>query len=277
MFTSSSADAIISSGDLLEIKVFGANDYVQQVRVGNQGQIVLPYVGTVKVAGLSVGEAEGFISDKLSGAGIFNNPQVSIQQKEATTQGVTVLGEVLRPGIYDLYGKRTLFEAISAAGGTTQTAGQTAIITHRNTPNQPETVKLSYDARNSPQSNIPVAPGDTIVISKAGIVYVVGDVNRPTGIVLENPYLTVLQAIAMAEGTKSTASLDKARLIRKGQDGPQEIPFSLKKVLAAKAPDLKLQADDIVFIPSSTAKSAGKRGLEAVIQAATGVAIYARY
>jgi polysaccharide biosynthesis/export protein len=273
----SNYDVLIGSGDLLEIKVFGAPDYLQEVRVSDKGQITLPFIGAMRVAGLSISEAERLVSKSLADGGFFNDPQVSIFQKEYSTQGIAVLGEVQKPGIYPLLGHRTLFEAISAAGGTSLKAGKTAVVTHRDHLHQPETVVLSYDAKNSPQSNISVLPGDTIVVSKAGVVYVVGEVADPTGIVMENSDLTVLEAIALAKGTKSTAALDKAKLIRKTPNGQEEIPFSLKKLLSAKSSDFKLQPDDIVFVPSSSAKSAGKRSLEAIIQVATGVAVYARY
>ena len=93
-------------------------------------------------------------------------------------------------------------------------------------------------------------------------------------IVVTTTVKDVLQAIAMAEGTNSTASLNKSKLIRKMPNGPQEIPLALKDMLASKSPDVHLQAEDIVFVPSSAAKSATKRSLEAIIQAATGVAVY---
>ncbi len=94
---------------------------------------------------------------------------------------------------------------------------------------------------------------------------------------MEHGELTVLQAIAMAQGTNPTASLEHAKLIRKTADGPKEISISLKKILSAQAPDLKLESDDIVFVPSSATRSAGRRGLETAIQAATGIVIWHRY
>lgn len=275
--TLSNPDVLIGSGDLLEIKVLGVPDYIQQVRVSENGQITLPFIGVLNVAQLSVSQAELLVSKRLADGGFFNDPQVSVSQKEYATQGIAVLGEVQKPGIYPALGRRTLFEAVSSAGGFTQKAGKTAVITHREQPGEPQTVTLGYDAKNSPQSNIPLLPGDTVVVSKAGIVYVVGDVGNPTGVVMENSQLTVLQAIALAQGTKPTAALNKAKLIRKAADGQQEIPLPLKKILSAKAPDVKLQPDDIVFVPGSTAKSIGKRSLEAIVQTATGVAIYRPY
>jgi polysaccharide export outer membrane protein len=217
------------------------------------------------------------VAKKLASAGFFNDPQVSIFEREYATQGISVLGEVQKPGIYPMPGARSLFDALSAAGGTTEKAGNQVTITHRNHPEAPETVPLSYAANASAHSNVQLSPGDTVLVSKAGIVYVVGDVHKPSGIVMQNSHLTALQAIAMAEGTNPTAALNSSKLIRKTDDGRKEIPLPLKKILSAKEPDCNLQPDDIVFVPSSAAKSATRRGLEAVIQAATGVAIYRPY
>ena len=264
----------INIGDLLNISVFGVPDYAQEVRVEATGQVTLPFIGEVKVAGLSLGDAETVIAKRLKEQGVFRDPQVTIMQKEYGGQDVTVLGEVQKPGLYPFIGKRTLFDAMSAAGGITAKAGNTAVVTHRDRPQEPETILLAYDANGLPKSNIPVSPGDTVVISKAGIVYVVGDVRVPTGVLLENPNLTVLKAIAMAQGVNPTASENKSRIIRNTPQGQQEIPVELKKILSAKAPDLPLQPDDVLFIPSSAAKSAFRRGAEAMVQAATGVAIY---
>ena len=126
--------------------------------------------------------------------------------------------------------------------------------------------------------NISVQPGDTVVVSKAGMVYVIGAVKEPTGIILDNPHFTVLQAIAMAHGTNPTASLKSTKLIRKAStSSPQELPIPLDTILSAKSPDLELQPDDIVFVPNSAAKTVASRSLEAIVQTATGIAIYGRY
>jgi polysaccharide export outer membrane protein len=106
------------------------------------------------------------------------------------------------------------------------------------------------------------------------MVYVVGDVKDPTGIIMENSHMTVLQAIALAHGANPTAKLGAAKLIRNSPSGTKEIPIPLDKILSTKSPDLQLYADDVLFVPNSAAKSATRRGLEAMVQAATGVAIY---
>lgn len=275
--TANAEQVLIGNGDLIEITLFGAPDFSRQVRVSDGGEISLPLIGAIKVSGLSVTEAEQLVQRRLVDGGFFNDPQVSIFEREYATQGVSVLGEVQKPGVYPLLGARTLFDVISAAGGTTPKAGKTAIVTHRDRPDQPKTIALPYDEAGLSQgNNIRIAPGDTVVVSKAGIVYVVGDVRQPSGFVMDNPQLTVLQLIALAQGANPTASLDHTKLIRKTENGMTEIPVSVKKIMESKAPDVRLQADDILFVPSSAAKSGTKRGLEAILQAATGVAIYHR-
>jgi polysaccharide biosynthesis/export protein len=271
-----SSAMLIGGGDLLQVTVYGT-DFDRQVRVSDGGEVSLPLLGTIKVAGLTIQQAEQLVARQLEDKGFFNNPQVSILDREYATQGISLLGEVQKPGIYSLVGARTLFDAISAAGGTTDKAGDSVTITHRNHPDTPESVPLSYGGGSSVHSNVHLLPGDTVVVSKAGMVYVVGDVHKPSGIVMHNSRLTALQAIAMAEGTNATAALDRAKLIRKTPEGLREIPVPLKKLLSAKAPDWPLQADDILFVPSSAAKSASRRGLEAIIEAATGAAIYHPY
>ncbi len=125
------------------------------------------------------------------------------------------------------------------------------------------------------KANVEVLPGDTIVVSKAGVVYVVGAVHLPTGIVLENGgNITVLQAIAVAGGVNPTAALNSAKIIRKGPEGPTETPIQLKKILAAKAPDLTLQAEDIVFVPQSAGKKTAGVIAESAVRIASSIAAY---
>ncbi|MGH9545853.1 MAG: polysaccharide biosynthesis/export family protein [Terriglobales bacterium] len=269
----------IGAGDLLKISVFGAPESDQEVRVDPNGNISLNFIGTVHVAGLSNDEAQDLLATKFKDGGFFAQPQVSVFTKEYATQGVSVLGEVQRPGVYPLLGSRRLFDVLSMAGGTGPKAGRIVSITHRDHPESPRNVMLSNDAETSAKSNIDIMPGDTVLVSRAGVVYVVGDVHKPSGVVMDNGTdMTVLQAIAMAEGTNPTANLNKARLIRRTPKGPQESRLLLGDMLSAKAPDVRLQAEDIIFVPNSAAKSAGKRALEAIIQSATGLAVYgARY
>jgi polysaccharide export outer membrane protein len=268
-------DLLIGSGDLLEVSVYDAPDFDhKEARVSNSGDIVLPLIGAQQVAKLTAAQAQALIADKLTRGQFFNNPQVTVFVKEYATQGISVLGEVQKPGVYPVLGPRRLFDVISQAGGLTPKAGKAVTVSHSDDPNHPERVKLAGNLENTVEGNVPVRPGDTVVVSKAGIVYVVGDVKLPGGFVMENDSMTVLQAVALAQGPLPTAALDKTKLIRRVNAQQQETPIELKKIFRSQQNDLKLQADDILFIPNSAGKSAARRSLDVALQAAVGVAIY---
>lgn len=276
--TSEESPAVrLGNGDLLEISVYNVADLSQTVRISNSGNVSLALLGTVHLAGLSPEKGEALIEEKLRDGGFVKNPHVSIFVKEYSTQGISVMGEVNKPGVYPLLGPRRLYDVIAVSGGTTPKAGRVVTITRRDRPNEPITVDLTTDASKLQESNVQVFPGDTVVVSKAGMVYVVGDVAMPGGFVMENnEKISVLQAIALARGTNHTASANAAKIIRQNPNGLQDIPISLDKILAGKTPDVMLQNNDIVFVPTSAAKSAARRSLESIVQVATGVAIYRR-
>ena len=269
-------EILIGPGDLIEVSVYGAPDYIKDVRVGATGEVTLPLAGTVKVGDLTPAQAEALIAKRLSDGNFFNDPRVSVLEKEFSSQGISILGEVQKPGVYQMHGPRRLYDALSTAGGTTPRAGNTVSLLPRSDSQKSQTVTLSYDGKTSNQSNIYVYPGDTIVVSKAGVVYVVGDVRLPGGFVMENSHMTILQAYAMAQGAGPNAALDRAQLIHKAgaERPPHQTPISLKNILAAKSPDINLQPDDILFVPTSTAKKVATRTLEAIVQTASGMAIY---
>lgn len=203
----------------------------------------------------------------------MKNPHVTVFVEQSPSQGASVLGEVARPGIYPIVGEQRLFDLISAAGGLTEKAGRSITLTHRSQADTPITIPISHNLEDSPTSNVAVLPGDTIIVRKADVVYVVGDVGRPSGLLMESGRLTVLQAIALAGGTTRTAKLGATRIIRKGPNGISETPVALKKILEAKAPDLPMQADDILFVPTSAGKDFAGHTLQAAFQAAAAASI----
>jgi polysaccharide export outer membrane protein len=265
---------LIGPGDLLQISVEGAPDYNKEVRVSPSGNVLLPLVGEVRLGGLSSAGAQKHIAERLVQGGYFNKPQVSVFQKEYASQGISVLGEVQKPGVYPMLSSPTLFGLISAAGGITAKAGNKVIISHRNKALPEEQVHLPHDQQQWSASNVSLRPGDTVLVTKAGIVYVVGDVRQPGGYVMEGARLTVLQAIAMAQGPNPDASLNRAKLIRGTAGGPKAKEIALKDILTAKAPDLELRADDIIFVPTSKAKAGTRKVLSSILEVASGVAIY---
>lgn len=265
----------IAPGDLLEISVFGVPEMKQEGRVSSTGVVMMPLIGAVPVSGLTIAEAQDRIAKQLVDGNFLQNPSISVLIREYSTQGISVLGEVNKPGIYPLLGQRRLFDAISAAGGTTPRAGRIVSITRRTQPDDPLTVSLDYDPEKNKKANIDILPGDTVVVTRAGVVYVVGEVTKPGGFTMENnERLTVLQALALAGGASKFADTKKAQLIRQTPGGRQEVPISLKAILTAGATDVPMQADDILFVPGSPGKSAFRRSIDAIVQVATGAAIY---
>jgi polysaccharide export outer membrane protein len=265
----------LGAGDLLEISVYNVPELTTKARVSTSGDVYLPLVDYVHLAGLTPEEAQGAIEKRLSGGGFLKDPHVSIFVTEFASQGVTVLGEVSKPAVYPVYGQQRLFDVISAAGGLSDKAGRTVSITHRNHPDKPIVVELARNIADNPDSNVEVYPGDTVIVRRADIVYVVGDVGRPSGFLMGDGKLTVLQAVALAGGANHTAKLSGVKIIRKTPQGMSETPVELKKILQAKADDIPMQADDILFVPTSTSKIAGKRAVDAAVQMATAVSIFA--
>jgi polysaccharide export outer membrane protein len=269
-----SADLVIGEGDLLQISLYGVQEFNLRVRVDSKGEVSLPMIGTVKVTGFTTAEAERIIEKQLKDKGFYNKPQVSVVQAEFGDRSISVLGEVQKPGVYPVMTSRKLFDMLSAAGGTSPKAGRDILISHRADPGKVQKLTFSSGTDKQMEINVDVFPGDTIVVTKAPIVYVVGDVRLPGGFILDKSNgLTILQALALAQGAANTAGLNNSKLIRKTADGPHETPIYLKKILTGKAEDLTLEADDILFIPHSNAK-ATMQGMSAVLQTVAGAAVY---
>jgi polysaccharide biosynthesis/export protein len=263
----------LGPGDLLEVNVYNVPELTSKVRVSNSGDVYLPLIDYVHLEGLSQEEAQTLIEKRLADGGFVRNPHVTIFVDEASSQGVTILGEVAKPGIYPDVADHRLYEMISQAGGFTQNASRKVAILRRGHA-EPIRIELSRNLADDVSGNIEILPGDTITVPRAPIIYVVGDVGRPSGLLIDNGSLTVLQALALAGGTNHTAKLGGARIIRKGPTGMTETKVEIKKMLEAKSPDLPLQADDILFVPVSSGKVLAGKTLEIATAAATAVTVY---
>jgi polysaccharide biosynthesis/export protein len=271
----SSPSPKLGIGDLIEVSVYNVPELTTKSRLGTNGDVYLPLVDYVHIAGLSVEEAQALIEKRLSEGGFVKNPHVTLNVDQSASQGISLLGEVARPGVYPVIGEPRLLDVISTAGGFTSSAGQSITVTHRNQSDKPVTVPLSRKLADNPTSNIAVSPGDTILVHKADVVYVVGEVGRPSGFLMDSDNLTVLKAIALAGGTTRLAKMNGVKIIRKGPGGMTLTPVELKKMLQAKVADLPLKADDILFVPSSTAKVISSRTVEVGMQAANAATLVA--
>lgn len=266
----------ISPGDVLDVSVFGAPDLSEKAAVNSSGDIYMPLVNYVHIAGLHVEDAQTAVEQAYFKKGVLKFPHVSIVITSFSS-GVVLMGEVGRPGIYPIVGSGRLFDILAEAGGTTQNAGQLVTITHKD-GGTPQTVFLTNDPMKSQEANVIVQQGDTIIVSKAGVIYVVGEVLAPNGFLMdEKGQYTVMKAVAMAHGLAKFAKPSKARIVRREPGGEQEIPVPLDKILISKVPDIPMQSNDILFIPSSKGKQAAARTVDVAVALASGLAFYGFY
>ena len=264
----------IGPGDLIDLTVFHVPELVLKIRVDSNGFVSLPLLGDTKLAGLTVRDAQQLIARELIRRQMVIKPEVSLFIEEYATQGITVYGEVNTPGIYPLMGPHRLFDAIAAAGGFTPNAGHIVTILRNGSQEHGQVIDLSGNPSGE-QANAMIYPRDTIIVSKAGVVYVLGEVNKP-GVFLmaNNSSISLMKAIAMAGSTTKLASLKHTVIIRKSPEGSIEMEVSLENIYHGKSADLALHPEDVVFVPLSNLKNYGAMGIQAAIQAAV-YSIYA--
>lgn len=272
--TASESRVKIEPGDLLEVNVYDEEDLKQTVRINDLGDGTFNFIGRLHLAELTTDQAAVLIASKLEQGNYLLAPQVAVIIREYSTQGVSIVGEVNKPGVYPVLGSQTLLDVIAAAGGTTPLAGPEVTI-RRSADSNFITVRLSKDAQASLTSDVRLYPGDKVVVPRAGLVYVLGDVGRPGGFVMENDgKLTLLEALAMAGGSNRTASLGHARLIRKTATGYSEVPIILKRIIRGEDAAPELQSEDILYIPNNAVKSVLTQQVPTALSAASGAAIY---
>jgi polysaccharide export outer membrane protein len=304
------ADYRIGPEDQLDISVLEASELDRASRVSASGEISLGLVGTVRAAGLTARELE-IVIEELLRRSYIKEPHVSVQVREMQSHRVSVFGAVKKPGVFQIRGPKTVVELLSMAEGLDVNAGDTVIVEHHADltvhapsnaaeqhdppqatpsgqsdastvapPNSPDTVVIDLQKllnTGDPSLNVLVYPGDVVKVPGAKLVYVVGEVAKPGGFELKNnENVSVLQAIALAQGLTHTSASSHSRIIRTdaATGKRQEIPINLDKILAGKVPDPTLEPRDIVFVPNSTSRMAFYRGMDAAISIGSGVAIY---
>ncbi|MGA3035445.1 MAG: polysaccharide biosynthesis/export family protein [Terracidiphilus sp.] len=268
----------IGSGDLVEVTMFENPDLSGNFRVDERGDITVPLIGSLHVEGVTAGEAAQMIERRYVEAEILQPAEshATVFIAEYATQGITVVGEVKASGVYPALGVRMLNDVITAAGGVTLTAASKVIITHKNDPENQITVDYIPEALKPVIPNVQIFPGDTVNVPRAGIVYVVGNVNRPGGYVLDGRnMLTVEEAMALAGNSGRAAAIKRAQLVRSLEDGRKEaITIPINLIYKGQAPDVALKDGDILYVPTSTGKLVGEQALTSILQLGTQVGIY---
>jgi polysaccharide export outer membrane protein len=262
-------DYRVGPEDLLEVNFFGQDDLQREVRVNGQGEISLPLVGSVEVAGLSPQEIEGRLVQAYKEGKFIRNPQISVSVKEFRHQRVMVTGAVATPGSYEVIGPRTLLEMLGKAGGVVDKGDLKAgdLVYVARAQNAPALVKPAKGAREQPSKsenilidlrrllsggamelNIPIKNGDVIYVPPAQMAFILGAVKKP-GQVPVRDNLTVTQAVALTEGQDLILSSNKITILRFDANGERIVlPVNLKSITAGEEPDPKLKANDVVFV-----------------------------
>jgi polysaccharide export outer membrane protein len=268
-------------------------------RIDSRGNLSLPLVGRVAAAGSTVEELEKDLTGRLGR--YLRDPQVTLTLAEVRSQPVSVLGAVNKPGVHQIENTKTLVEMLSLAGGLREDAGHTIKITRRAESGpiplagaQADSsgrfsvaevnVREVIEARR-PEDNIAIRPQDVISVPRAEMVYVIGEVEKSGGFVLEDRQsVSVLQALSLAGGLTDVAAIERARILRGGEGeggseadgggGRLEIAVDLKAIMAGKSPDVALEREDILFVPRSGKRAASQAVKRAAVGTLSGIAVW---
>lgn len=236
---------IVGEGDVLKITIYNEDDLQQTVRVDGDGAIVVSFLGKVPVKGLTVTQVSEKLA-KLYADGYLVEPQVSVFIEDFKSQKATILGQVAKPGLYEIRQHTSFLEFISTAGGLTPDAGGVAVIKRKHGASEKEQV-INVDLKQLIEKgdaalNIPIEPGDNIYIQKAQMVYVTGEIKKP-GVYKCEDDITVIKVITLAGGFTEKAATTRVKIIRKSA-GAEQVLENIKM-------DYIVQQDDVVFVPES--------------------------
>ncbi len=267
----------IGPGDFVDVQESHTPEFHSAVRVSPAGTVTLPMLNAVPIAGLDEAQAAHAIEAALLKKGMLLHPQVTVLVTSYAGRDVSVLGEVARPGVYPYTLHHRLLDLISSAAGLSSNAGRLVNVFHRSDANTPHAVVLDPGGTDTATDHNPeLSPGDTVQVSRAGLVFVIGDVVRPGGFPVDPAQgLTVVQALSLAWGPSQNAAAGKALLIREQKGGRTLTTLNLRRMIHGQDPDQPIYDRDILFVPDSMAKNMWNRTLEAAIQSAVGVTIYA--
>ncbi|HUP97852.1 MAG TPA: polysaccharide export protein EpsE [Usitatibacter sp.] len=234
----------VGAGDSLRISVFRNPDLNTEARVTEQGTILFPLIGEVKVTGLSPQQVGNLIADKLRAGKYVVNPEVSVAMAQVNSRQVAVLGNVTRPGRYPIDNVNSkLTDFIAAAGGVAGSGSDSVTVLHtQDGQSKRVDVDLAQMFRDGNlANNMALSPGDTIFVHRAPVVYVYGEVQKAGAYRLE-PQMTVMQAIAMGGGLTTRGTERGVRIHRRNGEGVKKIDAHLTDTV---------QGDDVIFVRES--------------------------
>jgi polysaccharide export outer membrane protein len=268
----------IGSGDLIEVAMFENPDLSGRYRVDEMGDITVPLIGRVHVAGMTADEAAVRIEQLYVEGQILlpANSHATVFISEYATQGITINGEVKTPGVYPALGVHKLNDLIAVAGGVTQFAASHVVITHKDDPGNPTKVAYNPAALKPIIPDVQIFPGDSILVPRAGVVYIAGNVAKPGAYVLDGlRTLTVEEAMALSGGGGRAAALKRVQLVRTLDDGRKEaITIPVNLIYKGRAPDVAMMDGDILYVPTSNGRLVTEQAINAALGIGTSVVVY---
>ena len=274
------ANYVIHRGDTVHVRVQQMEELNGDFRVSEQGNVILPLVGSIAFAGMTERQA----AEKLGGAlrVFIKDPQVAVGVNEIHGSQVSIMGAVARPGVYPIRGlHQSIADVVTLAGGITKDGGSEIYLTPASGGSgavgetaesdpapptsaavfataQPKALTIDlkplYQGRNVPELNMPVRPGDMIVVPAAGDVYVDGWVEHPGSFRL-SPGMTVSQAVSSAGGMHFAAARGRVTVQRKSATGEnRSYPVDYQSITSGQAPDVFLESGDRVDVGSNPLK-----------------------
>lgn len=268
---------VIGPGDMIHVSVFDEPDMEQRVSISSTGIGHFYLVGDMRVGGMTINQVEKALEDSLRSRNLLVNPNVNVTIEQSASAQVSVLGEVHNPGTYDISTGRNILDILSMAGGLTDIADRNITIKRKQGKDESISVFLPNDAKAAIDKSVLVYPGDTVVVPKAGLIFVLGDVNRPGGYYMQrDSTLSALQAVTMAGGLLPNAAAPHSRIVRRDPSNPKgyiDIPLQLRAMQNGKKPDIQLKADDVIYIPFSYYRNFVIQS-PAILASATSALIY---
>lgn len=285
------ATYVLGPDDVIAIRGLNADEIrSDSVRIDPSGEISLPLLGRLRAAGLTIEGLEASLSERIGT--YVRDPVVAVTIVEYRSQPVSIIGAVNQAGVHQLEGRKTLIEMLAKAGGLRTEAGNVVKITRKaewgTIPHDSATMDASgrfsvadvnlteIIQATKPDDNVLILPNDVISVPRASLVYVIGEVKRPGGFVVqERRTVSGLHALALAEGFTDLAAPQRARIIRQLNNGERlEIAADLKDILNGTKSDVELLPDDILFVPTNTAKSVLRNSVQTALSAVTSALIY---
>ena len=219
------AEYRLAAGDVIRISVYQNPDLTLETRVSESGSLSYPLLGSVKLGGLSLNQAEQLIADGLRNGNFVKQPSVTIVVLQVRGNQASVLGMVNRPGRYPLeMGDTRLSDLLAAAGGVTLAGSDIIVLSGRRQgkPYRLEVDLPSLFATQGREQDVIVQNGDVLWVDRAPMVYIYGEVNRPGAMRLERG-MTLMQLLAAGGGTTQRGTQKGITVHRRGADGKVQV------------------------------------------------------